>query len=226
MNKSNEQKIINSWKNNVQPWISAVRKNEIESRFLVTNEAIVNVILDQTPETVLDIGCGEGWLSRELTKLNIITLGVDIVPTFIECAQKEKLGSFKKLSFDDLSTGALKEKYDVIVCNFSLFGKESVKKLLRHVPHMLNSSGSFIVQTIHPISGCGKGQYENGWRDGSWSGFNEQFQDPAPWYFRTLEAWECLFIECGFNLSEKIEPINPKIGMPASVIFVGTIKKS
>ena len=47
MNKLNEQKIINSWKNNVQPWILAIRKDEIESRLLVTNEAIVNVILEQ-----------------------------------------------------------------------------------------------------------------------------------------------------------------------------------
>ena len=99
MNKQNEQKIINSWKNNVQPWIRAVRKSEIESRLLVTNEAIVNTILDQSPETVLDIGCGEGWLSRELKKSNVTTLGVDIIPAFIECAQKEDSDSFKEFSF-------------------------------------------------------------------------------------------------------------------------------
>lgn len=61
MNKVKEQKIIDSWKNNVQPWIQAVREGGIESRLLVTDSAIVDVILKQSPKTVLDIGCGEGW---------------------------------------------------------------------------------------------------------------------------------------------------------------------
>lgn len=89
MNKVKEQKIINSWKNNVQPWIQAVREGEIESRLLVTDSTIVDVILKQSPQTVLDIGCGERWLSRELNKSNITTLGIDVVPDFIKSAQKK-----------------------------------------------------------------------------------------------------------------------------------------
>ncbi|MFK5894549.1 MAG: class I SAM-dependent methyltransferase [Pseudomonadota bacterium] len=120
---------------------------------VITNKAIVNVILEHSPKTVLDVGCGKGWLSRELIKSNVITLGVDVVPAFIESAQNKGSGIFKKLSFDDLASGVLKEKFDIIVCNFSLLGKESVTKLFCYVPHMLNSGGSFVVQTIHPIYG-------------------------------------------------------------------------
>ncbi|MCW8932825.1 MAG: class I SAM-dependent methyltransferase [Gammaproteobacteria bacterium] len=222
MNKIKEQKIIDSWQNNVQPWIRAVREGEIESRLLVTNNAIIDVILKQSPKTVLDIGCGEGWLCRELNKSNITTLGIDVVSEFIESAQKKGVGSFKKLSHNELVNGALREKFDIIVCNFSLFGKESVEELFHYIPHLLTSDGLFIIQTIHPISGCGEAPYEEGWRKGSWTGFSQEFKDPAPWYFRTIEAWKNLYLECDFKLNEIVEPLHPTTEIPASIIFVGT----
>jgi len=49
------------------------------------------------------------------------------------------------------------------------------------------------------------------------------FCDPVSWYFQTMEAWESLFISHGFTLTEVVEPLNPKTGQPASVIFVGEL---
>ena len=71
MNIFSDQKIIDSWKSNALPWVIAVRTNEIESRLLVTNKAIIDAVLAQAPKTVLDVGCGEGWLIRELKKAGI-----------------------------------------------------------------------------------------------------------------------------------------------------------
>ncbi len=38
MKKYSDQKIIDSWKKNVQPWVVTVRTGEIESRLLVTTK--------------------------------------------------------------------------------------------------------------------------------------------------------------------------------------------
>ena len=62
--------------------------------------------------------------------------------------------------------------------------------------------------------------YEDGWRHGSWAGFSDDFSDPAPWYFRTVESWKKLLVEAGFRLLEMREPIHPGTGKPASVIFI------
>lgn len=223
MKKNHEHKIVESWQMNVQPWIVAVGAGEIESRLLVTNQAIVDAILCRSPKTMLDVGCGEGWLIRNLAARGIEALGVDVVPEFIEFAQKAGAGRFRALAYADISLKTLNEQFDVVVCNFSLLGKESVEQLFQHVPSLLNEGGAFIIQTIHPVAGCGNLAYADGWREGSWAGFSDHFTDPAPWYFRTLDSWRALFRENGFTLCDIVEPVNPKTNLAASIVFIGEL---
>ena len=225
MKKFSDQKIIDSWSKNAHPWMTAVHEGEIKSRLLITNKAIINTVLARNPKTVLDVGCGEGWIIRELNKAGIKSLGIDVVPELIEYANKQGNGRFKILSYQELSSEVIKEKFDLIVCNFSLLGYESVNHVFKQAPSLLNNGGSMIIQTIHPVTECGDEDYKDGWREGSWKGFNRQFSDPAPWYFRTLETWKVLFLKNGFELIDMIEPINPETNTPASIVFVGTINK-
>jgi len=218
---SPDKKIIDSWKKNTAPWISAISNHEIESRTLITNHAIVKAILEKRPQSVLDIGCGEGWLVRELVQSGIDTLGVDIIPDFINYAQQQKKGRFKCVSYEDFSYKLLQEKFEVLVCNFSLLGKESVENIFHQSVKLLNHGGSFIIQTIHPQMASEKDNYIDGWRQSSWTGFNSQFCDPPPWYFRTIESWKKLFSNNNFKLTEVREPINPLTQSPASILFIG-----
>ncbi|MEW6490943.1 MAG: hypothetical protein AB1589_00095 [Cyanobacteriota bacterium] len=61
----NEQRLINSWNNNASSWTRVIRNQQIESRVLVTNSAILETVIELNPKTFLDVGCGEGWLCRE-----------------------------------------------------------------------------------------------------------------------------------------------------------------
>ncbi len=218
-----DNKIVDSWKHNADPWIQAIQHNEIESRALATNKAIVDAILNKSPEKVLDIGCGEGWLAKELNNAGVYVHGIDVVPELVDEAIRQGGGVFQLLSYENLSKGVLKDKFDIVVCNFSLLGNESVDCIFKCIRDLLNEDGFFIVQTLHPISGCGDGKYEDGWRKGSWNGFNKQFANPPPWYFRTLESWKLLFRQNGFVLSEVLEPLNPTTNETASIIFVGEV---
>jgi 2-polyprenyl-3-methyl-5-hydroxy-6-metoxy-1,4-benzoquinol methylase len=216
-----DAKIVESWGKNARPWTVAVREEQIESRKLITDHAIVDAILSRSPRSVLDIGCGEGWLSRELATRNIHVVGVDVVPGLIEAAQRTGGGDFRAISYEEIAAGELRVSVDVVVCNFSLLGKESVEGVFRATPSLLDSHGSFIVQTLHPAIACGDLPYQDGWREGSWTGFSADFSDPAPWYFRTLESWIKLFVGNGFRLREVREPLHPKTQKPASVVFIG-----
>lgn len=222
MNKLTDQKIITSWEKNVLPWVKAIRENEIESRRLVTNTAIVKAVTASKPKTVLDVGCGEGWLARSLSASGIDVLGLDVISDFIIYAQRQGGGRFCQMAYEQISTNNITEQFDVVVCNFSLLGHASVNHLFQHVPSLLNDQGRFIVQTIHPIVGCGEQPYQDGWRAGSWAGFDGEFVDPAPWYFRTLESWQSLFIQSGFERPEIVEPLHPSTQQPASVIFIAS----
>lgn len=220
MDPLSDAKIVDSWHRNSAPWTTAVRESQIESRALVTNRAIVEAVMSRSPRTVLDIGCGEGWLVRALAEQGVRGTGVDVVPDLVDRARKAGGGEFRVASYEDIAAGKHDVRVDVAVANFALIGKESVEGLLRSVPALLEPGGAFLVQTIHPVMGCGDAPYVDGWRTGSWTGFSTDFTDPAPWYFRTMESWVRLFASSGWRLAELREPVHPKTGKPASVIFV------
>lgn len=215
-----DEKIVDSWHKNAAAWTSAVRDGRIMSRVRVTNQAIIDEIVRRSPHTVLDIGCGEGWLVRALDELGIEAIGVDAVPDLVEKAKSEGEGSFAVASYEEIAAGALSISVDVAVANFSLIGKESVENLLPCVPALLKPGGAFLIQTLHPVTSCGPHSYEDGWRTGSWDGFSPEFTDPAPWYFRTVESWTHLLEDSGFSTVRVAEPTDPATGKPISVIFV------
>jgi len=217
-----DTKIIDSWQKNAAPWVSAVREGEIESRILATNQAIVDAVRSRQPSTGIDIGCGEGWLVRALD--GVAMTGVDVVPGLIDAARAAGGGGdYRVLSYEDIAEGRLERTFDVAICNFSLLGKESVDGLFRAAPAYLRPGGALIVQTMHPVAACGDAPYLDGWRQGSWAGFNPGFTDPPPWYFRTLASWIRLYRDHGLQLQEVREPLHPKTGKPASLILIGQL---
>lgn len=215
-----ENAILAAWHQNAQPWTQAVREQRIESRRLVTDRAVVEAVMACAPKRVIDIGCGEGWLARVLTAQGVEVVGVDAVADLIEIARAQGGGRFEHLSYAQLAAGMLGERGDVVVCNFSLLGKQSVEHLLAAVPGLLNHGGVLVVQTLHPLMACGDQPYRDGWREGSWAGCGEGFNTPAPWYFRTLGGWLDTFAACGLRLIRIDEPLHPDSGRPASVLFV------
>lgn len=223
MDTLSDKKIIDSWGKNVTSWITAIKEKQIESRRLVTDQAIIDAIASISAKTVLDIGCGEGWLVRQLSALGLSVTGIDVIPELIDKARELGSGSFQRMAYEDMSEGRLNKKYDVAVCNFSLLGKESVEHVFEVTPLLLNKGGSLIIQTLHPGVSSEKHSYADGWREGSWDGFSDKFCDPAPWYFRTLESWFRLFHENGYKLEMIKEPINPQTGMVTSLILVGSV---
>src|SRR5712692_9060890 len=164
LNPLSDQKIIDSRSKNGTPWTTAIREGQIESRKLVTNQAVIDAVLGRSPKTVFDIGCGEGWLARELIAKDVDVYGVDVVPALVDQARVASGGRFDVLSYEDIACGKVTAKFDVCVCNFALLGNESVTNLLGTMPSLLNPGGSLIVQTIHPVIGCGDQPYQDGWR--------------------------------------------------------------
>lgn len=223
MDALSDRKILDSWKKNVSPWVTAIQDRQIESRRVVTDKAIIEAISSIPGDKVLDIGCGEGWLVRELSALGLSVTGIDAIDGLVNKAKELGDGSYKVLEYEQMSARTIGEKYDIATCNFSLLGKESVEHIFNVTPSILSDDGYFIIQTLHPNISCGDLPYIDGWREGSWTGFSNEFSDPAPWYFRTIESWFNLFHNSEFKLNQISEPTNLKTGKAASLIMVGSL---
>jgi 2-polyprenyl-3-methyl-5-hydroxy-6-metoxy-1,4-benzoquinol methylase len=220
MDPLSDEKVIDSWRKNAALWTTAVRERQIESRRLVTDAAIVDAVVSVAPRNALDLGCGEGWLSRALSERGIRMTGVDVVPELVERARQLGGGEFHVMSYEAIAAGGLTDTFDAVIANFALIGADAVDAMIAGMPRLLAPSGSLIIQTLHPVVANGDQPYKDGWRPGSWTGFSQDFTDPAPWYFRTMETWEKLIAGSGLRVQQRLEPINPASGKPASVIFI------
>ncbi len=213
---SKQDRLRRSWVANASSWRDAVRKQQIESRRLVTDAAIVGTVLDAHPRTVLDLGCGEGWLSRALAAYGLEVTGVDASAPLIEAANALGGARFLAIGYEDLATlGG--SAFDAIVANFSLLD-DDLDALLRAVAPLLAPDGRLIVQTVH--SAFADAPYADGWRNETFSGFEGVWPEPMPWYFRTIESWSRAFAAAGYAVTQIREPIHPGSGVPASIIFV------
>jgi len=211
-----ERAIIAAWHANAAAWTDAVRAGRIASRERVTNEAILTALRALDPASMLDVGCGEGWLVRALAASGAQIVGVDAVPSLVERARAAGGGEFQVMDYLALLTGDLPTPFDAVVCNFSLLGRVSTEAVFTAAPGLLRPGGRFLVQTLHP--GLAD-EAREGWRAGSWDGRGDGFGAPAPWYYRTLAGWHDLFRDHGLRLLETREPADPATGRPVSVLF-------
>ena len=221
MDDDREAALIWSWMANADAWTRAVREGRIESRRVATDAAIVGAVLERKPGRVLDLGCGEGWLMRELAAHGVDVVGLDVAMELVVAAEETGGGRYRCCSYDEVVDDPTRAggPYDVIACNFSLLGAELVP-LLRALRENLDAGGALVIQTVHPWTACGEEPYADGWRTETFAGFGGEFAEPMPWYFRTGASWMDALRESGFQVATLREPIHPGTGRPASLLLV------
>lgn len=221
-----EYRLHLSWNANARAWTKAVREQLISSRRVVTDAAIVEVLVALQPRRVLDVGCGEGWLVRALNERGIQAFGVDGSPALVQQAHAAGGGRFRTLSYDRIvnDPNQLDGLYDLVVCNFSLLG-ETIVPLLAALGTVLAPNGHLVVQTVHPWSACGDTAYKEGWRTECFTSFGEDEWEPMPWYFRTLSSWLTAFNQAKLQIRQCIEPLEPTTQHPLSLILVSCVEE-
>lgn len=214
-----ENALLQSWRHNAQSWIAAVRSGAIESRRQVTDQAILLAILGRQPERVLDLGCGEGWLLRALAERGIDATGMDGDASLVAAAQAAGSPHVHRASYAQLASGEVDigRNYDLICANFALLHQDIIP-LLAALRTLLSPGGALVIQTLHPWS-TANGDYQDGWREESFTGFNGDWQ-PMPWYFRTLGSWLNALEMGGFGLLSLQEPQHPQSVVPQSLLLI------
>ena len=209
-----------SWVANADAWTRAVREGRIASRRQGTDAAILEAVLATAPATALDVGCGEGWLTRALGERGVEVVGIDSSPPLVERARELGGGRFEVLSYDELvaSREAVRGPFDAIVCNFSLF-TEQLAPVLSALAHRLSATGTLFIQTAHPGAQATGGSAADGWRTETFGSFDVDFPAAMPWYFRTLESWRAVLAAAALRIAQQREPASPATGEPLSLLL-------
>jgi 2-polyprenyl-3-methyl-5-hydroxy-6-metoxy-1,4-benzoquinol methylase len=213
--------IQSSWEANAAAWTQVVRSKGIESRRVATDIAIVKLIQQYGAKRLLEVGCGEGWLARQLSGQGMEIVGFDGSQELIAHARELREGEFFELSYYQAIANPqlLRGLYDAIVCNFSLL-EEKITPLLQVLQNQLSDCGHLFIQTVHPFTAISHQPYVDGWRLELFKSFDTAFSEPMPWYFRTVSSWLNVFKESGLTVVETIEPVHPDTKQPLSLILV------
>lgn len=216
---SYRERMMQSWRTNAVAWTHAVRDRQIESRQMVTDAAILAAICSVQPKSMLDVGCGEGWLCRAVAAQKIATVGVDASPELIERAQSLG-GEFYVSCYEEIPD--LGRRFDAIACNFSLL-EEDLDGVMRQMGVRLTPQGALFIQTVHPDAISDN--ETDGWHIENFAGFGADFSAPMPWYFRRCDSWVELLIRNGFVVEAILEPAHPVTVKPLSLLLSCKVEK-
>ena len=171
---------------------------------------------------MLDGGCGEGWLARELAARGARVLGVDgSVELIARAREAGGTATYEQISYDQLVANGdpAAGPWDIVVCNFSLLA-EDLAPLLASLARRLAPDGTFLIQTVHPWTvAAAAPPYDDGWRVETFASMDTGFTAPMPWYFRTLSSWVTVLREARLELTGLEEPRHPDSGAPLSLLM-------
>ena len=213
-------RIARSWTDNADAWTRVVRDGLIPSRRAGTDEAILAASLTLGDGPLLDVGCGEGWLVREVGLRGLRAHGLDVSPSLIDRARELGGGTFEVATYDALESDRTiaAGPWQGIICNFSLLG-DPVHPVLAALRQRLAPHGALLIQTVHPWSARGDAPYQSGWRTESFDAFAVAFPTPMPWYYRTLSAWFAEIAFAGLRVTRLLEPVHADTGAPLSLLL-------
>ncbi|WP_343485863.1 methyltransferase domain-containing protein [Allomuricauda sp. d1] len=212
--------IIKSWNENAEEWISLLSGGGIESR-KYTNEAIIEAIKGTEAKKAVDIGCGEGWLTRQMTEMGISAMGIDAIEPLLNNARKKGSETYLQMTFEELIAGKIIEKgpFDLAVYNFCLYKKEGLKELMRQTLKNLSDDGKILIQTLHPyFLIANELPYKSQWLDDAWKGLPGNFVSGHSWYARTIEDWANNLGQIDNVTLRLQEVVNDEL-KPISIIF-------
>ncbi len=213
-----KDEVLNSWKRNAKEWNALIDSQGIPSR-KYTNKAILETIQVLGFKKVADLGCGEGWLCREMTKNQIEATGIDATSALIELAKLKGNERYHQLEFEHIIKGERlpNAPFDGAIFNFALYQKDNLDILLQRVLNDIKKNGAVIIQTLHPFylleNGFG---YRSQWLQDIWKGLPGEFKDGHSWYALTMADWIALISkipQTSFGIQEVVDDEQKPLSM-------------
>lgn len=131
-------------------WKTIIRDKRDAFRIYVSDPALFKRLdtLDNNL-TILDAGCGEGYISRKLASQGHDVSGIDISGPLIEYA-KELVTTETYQVCDVMNLPFENETFDAVVSNFLLMELEQPELAIQELSRVLKKNGRFIFQILNP----------------------------------------------------------------------------
>lgn len=154
--------------------------------------AVLELLAPQPRERILDVGCGDGVLTRMIADLGCTVVGLDSSPDFVASA--------RKLGLDVVETDAAQMKFDrcfdAVFSNAALHWMKDPDAVIRCVARALRPGGRFVAEMgghgcVRTIVSALVSELDRRGCDGA---------SAVPWYFPTVDDYGARLRAAGFDV--------------------------
>jgi SAM-dependent methyltransferase len=206
------------WEREAENWIAWARPPGHDSYWYYRDGFLA--LLPPPGRAMLDLGCGEGRLTRDLGARGYRVVGVDASPSLLNAARavdpagEYLLADAARLPFEDA-------RFDLVVAYNSLMDIENMPAAVAEAARVLEPRGRFWAAIVHPLNSAGA--FANR-QTGSPFVIDESYLAERPYVdelerdglqmtfhsiHRPLELYSLAFERAGFVIEAIREPVAP-----------------
>lgn len=146
--------LADSWEAESGRWIEWARQPGLDSYWRYHRDQFVQ-LLPPPGRRTLDVGCGEGRLTRHLSEFGHQIVGIDASPSMVAAARA--LDPSMDLRIADATALPLEhESFDLAVAFMSLHDIDAMPAAIGEIARVLVSGGKLCFAIVHPINSAGQ----------------------------------------------------------------------
>src|SRR5213083_637674 len=148
-----------AWERNALAWAQWARAPMHDSYWRFHRDQFL-ALLPPPRRLALDLGCGEGRLSRDLKTRGYRVVGVDSSPTLARLA-READPEIDVYVTDAVALPFAGGTFDLLVAFMSLHDVTDLPEAVREVARVLERGGRLCLAIVHPLNSAGKFESED-----------------------------------------------------------------
>ena len=215
-----------AWNSGAQVWEESIESGMDSFRREVHGPALLGVCEPVRDLAVLDLGCGQGYFSRELARQGARVVGVDISEQLIAYARiHEKqypLGiEYHAMSATEVNRHWKKESFELVAACMSLQDIADAGACLESVRDVLHRRGRMVFSIPHPCTDPQsreweleevdnrlqrEGYFASGRRVCHWNTNQPARSFDTPYWRYTIGEWSEFIAKAGFLIRRLVEP--------------------